>query len=49
VLADPDGARTRAAGGRQVVLAGHTMEHRAVQLLDLLDRYGLTSVGGSIG
>jgi glycosyltransferase involved in cell wall biosynthesis len=37
VLADPDAARRRAERGRKLVLAGHTFDHRARQLLDHLD------------
>jgi len=36
VLADPAAARARAARGRQLVLAHHTMDHRARQLVDSL-------------
>jgi hypothetical protein len=38
VLADPAGARERAERGRKVVLASHTMDHRARQLVDGLTR-----------
>jgi spore maturation protein CgeB len=34
VLADPEAARQRAERGRKVVLANHTFDHRARQLLD---------------
>jgi O-antigen biosynthesis protein len=40
-LEDPDGARARAAGGRAIVLAHHTFDHRARQLLELLEHHGL--------
>ena len=36
VLADPDGARERAVRGRELVLANHTMDLRARQLVDSL-------------
>jgi glycosyltransferase involved in cell wall biosynthesis len=36
VLADPEAARQRAERGRKVVLANHTFDHRARQLLDCL-------------
>jgi Glycosyl transferases group 1 len=36
VLADPAAARERAERGRELVLASHTMDHRARQLLDWL-------------
>jgi spore maturation protein CgeB len=35
-LADPEAARQRADRGRKVVLANHTFDHRARQLLDCL-------------
>jgi hypothetical protein len=38
VLTDPAGARKRAERGRRIVLAGHTVDHRARQLLDALAR-----------
>jgi glycosyltransferase involved in cell wall biosynthesis len=41
-LADPAAARERAARGRELIEARHTFDHRAAQLLDALDRYGLT-------
>jgi glycosyltransferase involved in cell wall biosynthesis len=41
-LADRTGARARAARGRQLIEAHHTFDHRAAQLLDALDRHGLT-------
>jgi spore maturation protein CgeB len=34
VLADPTAARQRAARGRELVLAHHSMDHRARQLID---------------
>jgi glycosyltransferase involved in cell wall biosynthesis len=37
VLADPDAARQRAERGRKLVLASHTFDHRARQLLDRLE------------
>jgi glycosyltransferase involved in cell wall biosynthesis len=39
VLADPAAARERAEGGRKVVLANHTFDHRAQQLVDALRRH----------
>jgi hypothetical protein len=36
-LADPPAARARAAAGRELVLAHHTFDHRARELLDHLD------------
>jgi glycosyltransferase involved in cell wall biosynthesis len=38
VLGDPAQARRRAEGGRRLVLAGHTVDHRARQLLEHLAR-----------
>jgi glycosyltransferase involved in cell wall biosynthesis len=38
VLGDPETARQRAERGRKVVLANHTFDHRARQLLDCLAR-----------
>ncbi|HRW38508.1 MAG TPA: glycosyltransferase [Aquihabitans sp.] len=40
-LADPAAARARAAAGRELVLAEHTFERRAAQLLELLARHDL--------
>jgi hypothetical protein len=40
-LEDPIAARRRAAAGREIVLAHHTFDHRARQLLDTLARYAL--------
>lgn len=40
-LADPEGARARAARGRALVLAHHTFERRAAELVALLARHGL--------
>jgi O-antigen biosynthesis protein len=40
-LADPSGARHRAAAGREQVLARHTFDHRAHAFLDALARHGL--------
>lgn len=40
-LDDPHGARAAAERGRSVVLAEHTFDHRARQLLVFFDRYGL--------
>ena len=37
VLADPEAARARAERGRQAVLRAHTFDHRARELLALLD------------
>jgi spore maturation protein CgeB len=45
VLADPEGARQRAERGRKVVLASHTFDHRARQLLDCLVRVGIEPGG----
>lgn len=39
VLADPVAARARAAAGRTVVLAHHTFDHRAAELLAALSKY----------
>ena len=39
VLAEPDRARRRAADGRAVVLARHTFDHRAAELLAALERH----------
>lgn len=39
VLADPDTARERAATGRSVVLARHTFDHRAHELLAAISKY----------
>jgi len=41
VLADPAGARDRAARGRDVVLEHHTFDHRAREFIELLLRHGL--------
>ncbi len=41
LLADPMAAARRAEAGRAAVLAAHTLDHRADQLLALLARYGL--------
>ena len=41
-LDDPEAARALAALGRAVVLAHHTFDHRARQLLDLLEQHGLS-------
>jgi hypothetical protein len=38
VLADPDGARHRADSGRKAILANHTFDHRAHELLDSIER-----------
>lgn len=45
-LEDPEAARALAARGRVAVLAQHTFDHRARQLLDLLGRYGLSDWNG---
>jgi glycosyltransferase involved in cell wall biosynthesis len=37
VLGDPAVARARAAHGREIVLANHTMDHRATELIDALN------------
>ena len=42
-LADPVGARARAASGRRRVLDAHTFDHRARALIDLLVRHQLVS------
>jgi hypothetical protein len=42
-LADPATAREVATGGRAIVLAQHTFDHRAHQLLSLLERHGLAN------
>lgn len=48
LLNDPEERRRRAARGRAAVLASHTFEHRAEQLLDLLlPRLAAARVGGS--
>jgi len=39
ILADPAGARTRAERGRERVVATHTFDHRADELLAALARY----------
>ena len=39
VLADPSAARERAAKGCDVVLAHHTVDHRARELVEALDRH----------
>jgi hypothetical protein len=41
VFEDPEGTRARAERGRRQVLAAHTFDHRAGELLDLLHRHGL--------
>jgi spore maturation protein CgeB len=46
VLADPERARKRAERGRDAVLARHTFDHRARELLDLLDPEAGTDRGG---
>ena len=46
ILADPEPARARAAAGRALVLAHHTFDHRARELLELVERYGLGEQGG---
>jgi hypothetical protein len=38
-LAHPSAARDRAAKGRDIVLAHHTMDHRAAELVEALDRH----------
>lgn len=40
-LDDPAGARARAAAGRAIVLAHHTFDQRATELMEILDRHGL--------
>lgn len=42
-LADPEAARLRAEGGRQIVLAHHTFDHRASQILAMVERHGLAT------
>ena len=46
VLADPATARERAAQGRELVLANHTIDHRARQLLSALGGASSTSSAG---
>jgi hypothetical protein len=41
VLADPEGARARAARGRELVIGHHTFERRARELVDALRRHNL--------
>jgi len=41
-LADPAAARARAARGRALIVAQHTFDHRAAQLIDALRRHRLT-------
>jgi spore maturation protein CgeB len=41
-LSDRASALARAARGRELVAEHHTFDHRAAQLLDALDRHGLT-------
>ena len=41
VRADPDGSARRSLAGRQLVLDGHTFDHRVVELTSLLARHGL--------
>ncbi|MFM7224337.1 MAG: glycosyltransferase, partial [Actinomycetota bacterium] len=43
ILADPVGARSRAARGGAIVRAEHTFAHRAEQLVDALRRHGRTA------
>jgi spore maturation protein CgeB len=38
LLSDPSLRRRMATDGRNVVMAGHTLDHRARQWLELLDR-----------
>jgi Glycosyl transferases group 1 len=38
VLAAPETARQRAERGRQVILANHTFDNRARQLIDCLEK-----------
>jgi glycosyltransferase involved in cell wall biosynthesis len=40
-IADPNAARARAEAGRRGVLAAHTFDHRARDLVELLGRYDL--------
>jgi glycosyltransferase involved in cell wall biosynthesis len=44
-LADPAAARARAARGRAIVVARHTFDHRAEQLVDALRRHELAPPG----
>jgi spore maturation protein CgeB len=44
LLDDRAAAAARAEGGRRLVLAAHTFDHRAARLMTLFDQYGL--VGG---
>jgi hypothetical protein len=43
-LADRPAAHTRAARGRELVIARHTFDHRAAQFVDALHRHGLDTV-----
>jgi spore maturation protein CgeB len=45
-LDDPVAARRRAEEGRALVLAHHTFERRAAELVDLMARHGLVEVRG---
>jgi glycosyltransferase involved in cell wall biosynthesis len=45
LLAGPDQARAAAERGRAQVLAHHTFDHRAAQLLALLERHGMSPAG----
>jgi hypothetical protein len=46
VLADPEAARARAARGRATVLAAHTFDHRAAELVAALQRAALLDDAG---
>jgi glycosyltransferase involved in cell wall biosynthesis len=49
ILADMPAARARAERGTAVVLAAHTFDHRAGELIELLARYGLlTGAAGGL-
>ena len=48
VLEHPEVARARAARGRSTVLAHHTFDHRARQLLELLERHQLADDVGVV-
>jgi glycosyl transferase family 1 len=47
ILADPAAARERVDQGRNTVLAAHTFDHRARELLDLFVRHGIVPASRS--
>jgi spore maturation protein CgeB len=47
-LEDPTVARSRAAEGREAVLAAHAFDHRARELLEHLARHGLDQVPAAV-